>query len=588
MDILVCLCFLLITLLLLGDKTGKFHTCFYKQETFRIKLKIRRILLIEGRVCVFLMRNHKYLTRSICYMKKLLYIIVGFIIMGYLFLPFNQTLVIAKDRSVNALNKQLPKEFQNAIQKARAPFFADIEKEKVKQFKKYLTPNLDSKEDKKIARELKSFGNKEETEQKNKRISLEKAKQDINFCFSYLKYGYAGYQFFGGDRKFIEAKKEIKKEISNQQKNKITTEKLEEIFVKYTKDFLHDGHFSVGNTNMYKFLDSIYYSNDTILFKKEENKNEYTTTIDKKVYHLLEVNGKSPEKYLHMTLDSNGYLAYAIGMSSTSEEFSKEKKVILTLKKIQNLSIVEKEIILTVNYRSYLPFPAYNRLEKNGVLLIENRSMMAENKKEKKQLNAFMEDAKSLKKYNTLILDLRGNGGGSDTYPSTWMKNYASLSYFPENNVIASTLNTYTSNQSINLEKDRESNFAYGWSKIEYQKSINKIKNNHLIFVLIDSGTVSSGESFVAYLTQMENVIFVGNSTAGMYTIANNRTIILPNSGLHIYCGSSLFLPPDLKSIEGKGFSPDLWITPQAGEGDIFEDTCVDRIIKFIENYHLN
>jgi C-terminal processing protease CtpA/Prc len=87
------------------------------------------------------------------------------------------------------------------------------------------------------------------------------------------------------------------------------------------------------------------------------------------------------------------------------------------------------------------------------------------------------------------------------------------------------------------------------------------IRNPHqLVVVLTDGRIASSGEAFLGYLRQLENVVFVGENSSGCGVFGELGQYTLPNSGITIRLGNKLFLPTDLTNTEGKGFMPDLWV----------------------------
>ncbi|WP_102410149.1 S41 family peptidase [Beduinella massiliensis] len=496
---------------------------------------------------------------------------------------------------------ELPPELAARIEAARAPFFAPVDAQKLSLVREHLTPEAADEADARIAGMLsKEPGLVGAAARRT--VTPEEALADAGFLFDYLRCGYAGYQHLGGDETFLPLRAQVEADI-NACGGDLSPEDFEALITARLRPVMRDCHFSLGETNFASFVsETIYYSNDELFFQKEGG--AYVTELDGRTWRLVSANGGAPEAMLRPTLDPDGGFCYALGMNAgESEEIAMERTVPIALEcgaEAQTL-----DAVLSLNYRSYMGWPAYNRYERDGLTVLENRSMYPESDEEEEELSRFTQDALSLSREDVLILDIRGNSGGSDEYPSNWVRNFTRLSYQPWNHVFSSTLDTRTSilvrlmglvegcdprdgealreclQTGLGSLLHLQMGVLEGWSAVEYEPVVERIPSDTLVFVLIDQGVASSGETFVNLLSRMENVIFVGTSTCGMYTVANNRTVSLPNSGLALYCGDTLFLPPDLEDIEGRGFEPDLWVNPDGS------DEILERIVKFIDRYDL-
>jgi len=79
----------------------------------------------------------------------------------------------------------------------------------------------------------------------------DEALEDVEFFFALLKYGYAGYQYFGGDERFVAAKELIVREVEEDLPRRFTTGVFENTLYKHLS-FINDGHFYVGNRRYLK------------------------------------------------------------------------------------------------------------------------------------------------------------------------------------------------------------------------------------------------------------------------------------------------------------------------------------------------
>ncbi len=193
----------------------------------------------------------------------------------------------------------------------------------------------------------------------------------------------------------------------------------------------------------------------------------------------------------------------------------------------------------------------------------------------------------------TVILDLRGNGGGVLYFAPQLV---ASM-YFPVGTEEHMNFYNFLLNESnkhqvqIKSEADEQ--------KREYYKkqfdAVNKVKeeseysrdsdivleNNDIVetyskdsetdrtvIILMNGGTASTSEYTIglSYLAKDSNVILVGNRTCGAVDYVSNWSYTLPKSGLKLFFGSLFGASPCVLQNEnfkgeGEGFWPDWWTT---------------------------
>jgi hypothetical protein len=86
------------------------------------------------------------------------------------------------------------------------------------------------------------------------------------------------------------------------------------------------------------------------------------------------------------------------------------------------------------------------------------------------------------------------------------------------------------------------------------------IHSETTLIVLMDANVYSSGEGFISYLHQVENVVIVGENSGGALTYGQMSHHRLPNSKMLVGIPTSLNVFVDLEYREEKGFFPDLWV----------------------------
>ena len=124
------------------------------------------------------------------------------------------------------------------------------------------------------------------------------------------------------------------------------------------------------------------------------------------------------------------------------------------------------------------------------------------------------------------------------------------------------------------INRETEVEYADAKSKSPVAKTI---KNKNLIFLLVDKADASAAEDFLTNLLNMDNVIIVGAPTAGCMLSGNTYPFKLPNSSVPVFMGTDLYLAPNHKEIEGRGYIPDV----------MTQFDTLDSVIELIKHYNL-
>lgn len=414
-------------------------------------------------------------------------------------------------------------------------------------------------------------------------IDKSKALEDIDYLFSLLKYGYSGYEYFGGDIKFNSVKSDIINFVKNSTLDPIPIENfLDTIHSKL--DFIQDSHFFMDKHNLCDY--TYYYSSRKFEFHKDIN--GYYTYIDEEVFYLKEIDNNNPENYINPSLDEDGKIIYNLGILSDTEEVYIPINLLLesneSSKNIK-VSLFEYKPI----YEDYSN--SYELYEIDNIPILDVNSLCRIDP-EDKTLEEFINDSESFREKENIIIDLRNNTGGNLINVRKWFKGFTGLEL--KQDIIESGLYTNTSvtlsRNKFELKEnepdavkflclDEISNFKNkkyfpGWSPIKYEE-FQPIESKPNIIVLLDKTTSSAAEFFIYYLKKLDNVTLVGTNTKGCMLTGNPNLACLPNSKIHFYISHKLYIQPDFTNIEGLGFSPDLWVKPEQS---------LDRVIKYIQN----
>jgi hypothetical protein len=218
----------------------------------------------------------------------------------------------------------------------------------------------------------------------------------------------------------------------------------------------------------------------------------------------------------------------------------------------------------------------------------------------KEYIDSFLDSASRYRGEPCLIVDIRGNGGGNEEWPRQWIIRFTGrrpnrVQVFTE--LISETAMIGRSNcyaRALHRVPELEEQ-GYG-AKVEefrgYAESIEEkkfkpywwpydvpepqeIPSNTTLIVLVDAKVCSSGEGFISYLHQVENVVFVGENSGGAVTYGQMSHHRLPNSQMLVGLPTSLNVFVDLEYREEKGFLPDLWVP--AGEALNYAVAAVRR-----------
>ena len=407
-------------------------------------------------------------------------------------------------------------------------------------------------------------------------ITLEQALEDVDFLFKVLKFGYAGYQIYGGDERFGQAREGIISDLKYNYSDgdKVLLDEFEDIL--YTGiDFIGDTHFSLAGRQM---------GNDYTLFVNKEYKFNKVKENGRTYYEFTNGKGRfvslgdnNSAEALWPYLNNQGEVVYIPGVLKPINTISNDSiRSNLQIKSLNEDSAAIFDLLLYPWSSSEQPKNSeiYRKSEIEGIPLIKVSSFAARDKNSISQMQEFMADAADLRGSKKLIIDLRGNTGGSDQYPYQWLQSFTGLEDLSRNSLAVNLRTDFSVSLMENLlalfpegEQDQLRQMLSehfrpsdtGWGEV-HTAVPHFIPNETKIVVLIDSRVMSAGESLVRYLQQLENVIFIGSNTRGMGLIGNLGGFTLINSGLEVYGGISIFLDTDLENREGRGYMPDFWV----------------------------
>jgi len=396
-------------------------------------------------------------------------------------------------------------------------------------------------------------------------LTSEQAKEDVAYLFALLKNGYAGYGYFNENGRFDRVQAQLNAAIGDQTRvSRVWL--LEQMLTRLS--FVQDCHFSIDS---YLLCQPQYFWTVADWYFYEED-GRYFTWQSGEQWWLTAVDGEPPAEMLKLTLDEQGTPAYLLGQLSNAQP----QDSLLSFELPEGAALEE-----TVGWETAVFDPPVTTYETyrtdSNIPVVVSRLFPAEDDK----LSQFVADAADLADEPIVIVDIRGNSGGSDRWAEEWVENLTGVA--PAATEIMSVLWTETAVQgkinavsylgySGEITDFLQADLAFVqngapelWVTHHLPSTPPIANDNQLVVVLMDKGTASSAESFIGYLRQLENVIFIGENSGGIGQFGELARFVLPNTGLSVFFGTKLFLPPDFSLTEGIGFLPDLWVpTDQA------------------------
>jgi hypothetical protein len=395
------------------------------------------------------------------------------------------------------------------------------------------------------------------------RVSCEEAAEDIEYLFYLFSHGYCGYRYFSTLGDFEEAKMGILDSLMERE-----SWEYDDLFalVRDHLSFIHDLHLQIGGIQYGDHLD--FWHDASIEVSRRDG--GYQFEVDGVVYDLLSVNGADPGEFLFPSLNVEGEAIYMLSTLSRSPPGPVK------------LETGKGEIEVELELSEYHPSGVFREERMGGVPVIRAHSF---GDSHTDILNDFVSSAEKYRNEPYVIIDVRGNGGGNSAWPRRWVSSLIGVQ--PSFNMVWTEMVTKTSMMGrINyfehilkyiggVDRDwYESQVAIFRARVESFESESRetywapqnipggglIPNDPTIIVVMDDEVASAGEGLLSYLSGVQNVVFVGENSAGALTFGQNTYHRLPNSNALVRMPISLNVFMDLKVREEMGFSPDLWV----------------------------
>ncbi len=409
-------------------------------------------------------------------------------------------------------------------------------------------------------------------------LGVEEAAEEINLLFSLIKYGYAGYQYFGGDEAFSRAREGMLQDLQRYRQAVPVAEYLDLICRRL--GFVQDGHFGVESLILCK--DYQYWADYSCEFDLDQDGFYIADSLNSR--RLISVDGVDPSAYMRSSIDKDGIIKYIPGVVSSEHLDGTTLSMEFSDGESQNAS-------LSAAVASRPGGPAYALDEVDGIPIVAIRSFTP-TPRNKPLLDRMLADAERLWEQEAIVIDLRGNSGGNEQYVFSWLLRFALTYPTPQSvrvDLLTDVAIRLTLNARLLQEEPGSSLAAYytrmcelqrstaspGWSEVRQTGAV-RAASDPFIAVLVDRDTASAGESFVQCLRQMDNVVLIGVNTKGLCLTGTPGLVSLPYSGVTLSVPTALRFTGDFTNVDGMGYFPDFWVHP---------DCALERTLKFMRRY---
>ncbi len=398
-------------------------------------------------------------------------------------------------------------------------------------------------------------------------ITSQQAAEDTERLFYLLSHGYAGYAFFNQEGAFERAEASILAELPSQ--SSWSSDAFSALLHEHL-DFIIDCHMSIGDHRFCEHSD-FWYDTQLELMLGDGG---FQFADDGEPYTLVSVNDADPSSYIFPSINRQGDPIYRLGMLSAAEPPP------LLLAAEGEAGERQLEIELQRSDFDYFSEDIFHEDTLGGIPVLRVRSFGDSYGDE---LSRFAQTGIQQRGEAVVIVDLRGNGGGNESWPVSWIQRLTgeraeSVFIFAELESKTSMMGranafSYWDHQvsDPNLfgpDADRFTNIAAffesgasqpRWTGPRYP-ALPLIPNDTTVIVVTNNLVASAGEGMVMRISQAENVVVVGENTMGALTFGNVSTHKLPHSGLMIWISINLNLFLDQDFREQVGLSPDLWV----------------------------
>ena len=403
-------------------------------------------------------------------------------------------------------------------------------------------------------------------------VDIEDAIADIEDFFEFMRDMYAGYLVFGGDEVFLPIKDAVIEEITALGAS-VTTGAMVRILHERLSPVIVDGHFFLSNFNFGRdinfYVSDARFDRTAAGFRNREN-GLYVATVD----------GVPVGELMQLFLNEYGVFYYAVTIPQELSTWFITSTITYTNGISEELRL---DIMPPITHRAFQP----TSLEFiHGIPVVTKRAMTSESLMNVwstdvthiEQTNLFLSFAEELRDEPVVIVDLRGNLGGSGILVQRWL-------YALTGELVRSTSSGFSFEMAVvdvyvptpegttwyHSEETSEWIFqnasfkSYGSYTISYSMPDTLIQREQLLIVLVDRRSASASEIFVHGATNITNTLIIGTNTFGAANFGGTGfQKFMPHTGIPFGFGFTAVLFPEGHLPESVGLTPDIWVKGDA------------------------
>ncbi|MGX4598588.1 S41 family peptidase [Faecalimicrobium sp. JNUCC 81] len=366
-----------------------------------------------------------------------------------------------------------------------------------------------------------------------------------------------------------------------------TKEKVSDF--KYVYNIIKDG-YPYLDVNMRRNNINWLDNKDKYLKRIKDTKND-----EEFIEELSSILSDLGNRHTEVIDNKNRYELFKKSYSNNNwYDFLDDKKVVDRYNSIRPKIKISKDIFLKKEL-------TLKDIVKDEVGYIYLPSMASRNGSTDKDLNMIGDYINASRKYKALIIDIRGNLGGSDSYwqgiVSRLIKNDTIINGYRVYRNNSKIVKKYTNVRNIGLkpiEKLPQSilinapqEIFNDFSDFEEASYTIKAKDNlnfeGNIYLLIDDKVYSSSESFSMFCKETNFATLIGKTTGGDGRGLDPILFKLKNSGLIVRMASGMYLNKDGICDEEFKTTPDFKVKNCERTRDFKDDNCIKKVLE-LEN----
>ena len=431
-------------------------------------------------------------------------------------------------------------------------FYESLQKRMCVQKNKFDCSDIFKRQEPATFEEMEKFINLTPNVNKINYLSFKQCKDDLVQLHFLLKHLYAGYYILG-EAFFCNAFERMQQRIENVEK--ISLKRFISIIYEGLEG-LRDRHFCFGLDGKEKIrifnntkLSKLYYNDIFNITKIDEN-----YFLENKKILSIEDN-KSLEDFINPILNESGELF--LGFILNARE---NKKLHVQLEGNRMIELALKEAKKAKYSKNQTQL--FDEKKEDNILYVKNQTL---------RYDMFEDFDFSKCDWDSVqyrILDIRNNGGGSDSITKNIMKCFGFensawqvsafdlCSRFDKRDCSKKEfIKAYFDNWEKSLQNNTPGVFR---AFMGNDAKIIKTSDKPLI-IIQNKNSTSAAESFAQDYYRHKNIVFLGENTGGCVSFGNIRKYYLNNSNLSFSFGSSIFFDNRFGFLEGVGYAPDIY-----------------------------